>query len=77
MKLSAGDGCEFQEREGAAVEIFTVLGEVAAAVELGDRAFDDRTIGQLQEAFSLIGSFDDFGFEARQDLGERVAEDRP
>ena len=37
----------------------------------------DRTLGQLHEAFCLIGSFDDFGFEARQDFGERVAEDRP
>ena len=34
------DGCEFQERKGAAVEIFLVLGEATAAVEPGDRAFD-------------------------------------
>ena len=52
---------------------FFSLGEAAAAVEPGDRAFDDPTLGQLHEAFCLIGSFDDFGFEAWQDFGERVA----
>jgi Amidohydrolase family len=36
------DGCEFQERKGAAVEIFPVLGEATTAVEPGDRAFDQR-----------------------------------
>jgi hypothetical protein len=40
------DGREFQEREGAPVEIFPVLGEATAAVEPGDRAFDDPTLGQ-------------------------------
>ena len=39
------DGCEFQECEGAAVEIFPVLGETAATVEPSDRAFDDPTLG--------------------------------
>ena len=71
------DGCEFQEREGAAVEIFPVLGEATAAVEPGDRAFDDPTLGQLYEPLGLRGSFDDFGFDTGQDFGERVAEDWP
>jgi hypothetical protein len=71
------DGCEFQECEGAAVEIFPVLGEATAAVEPGDRAFDDPTLGQLYEPLGLRGSFDDFGFDTGQDFGERVAEGRP
>ena len=71
------DGCEFQECEGAAVEIFPVLGEATAAVEPGDRAFDDPTLGQLYEPLRLRGSFDDFGFDTGQDFGERVAEDWP
>jgi len=29
------------------------------------------------EAFRLIGSFDNFGFETGQNLGQRVAKDRP
>ena len=70
------DGCEFQEGERAAVEIFPILGEAAAAVEPGDRAFDDPALGQLHEPLGLRGSFDDFGFESGQDVGERVAEDR-
>jgi hypothetical protein len=40
-----GDGGEFQEREGIAVEIFPVLGEAAATIEPGNRAFDDPTLG--------------------------------
>src|SRR5712691_8159214 len=39
------DGGEFQECKRAAVEIFPVLGEAPAAVEPGDRAFDDPTLG--------------------------------
>jgi hypothetical protein len=71
------DGCEFQERESAAIEIFPVLGEATAAVKPGDRAFDDPTLGQLYEPLGLRGSFDDFGFGTGQDFGERVAEDWP
>ena len=71
------DRCEFQEREGVAVEIFPVLGEATTTVEPRNRAFDDPTLGQLYEPLRLIGSFDDFGFETGQDFGERVAENRP
>jgi hypothetical protein len=71
------DGGEFQEREGVAVEIFPVLGEAAATVEPGNRAFDDPALGQLHEPFDLIGSFDDLGFETGQNPGQRGAKDRP
>ena len=71
------DGCEFQEGERAAVEIFPILGEAATTVEPSNRAFNDPTLGQLYEPLGLRGSFDDFGFEAGQDFGERIAEDRP
>jgi len=39
------DGGEFQEHEGIAVEIFPVVGEAAATIEPGNRAFDDPTLG--------------------------------
>jgi multidrug resistance efflux pump len=39
------DGRKFQERERVTVEIFPVLGEAAATIEPGDRAFDDPTLG--------------------------------
>src|ERR1700751_3557016 len=39
------DGGKFQEREGVAVEVFPILGETAATVEPGDRAFDDPSLG--------------------------------
>ena len=70
------DRCEFQERKRIAVEIFPVLGEAATAVEPGDRAFNDPTLGQLHEPLGLRGPFDDFGFDTGQDFGERIAEDR-
>ena len=39
------DGGEFQEGKTAAVEIFPVLGETAAAVEPSNRTLDDPTLG--------------------------------
>jgi len=39
------DGGELQEGEAAAVEIFPVLGEAAAAIEPSNRAFYDPTLG--------------------------------
>jgi hypothetical protein len=39
------DGGELQEGEAAAVEIFPVLGETAAAIEPSNRAFYDPTLG--------------------------------
>jgi hypothetical protein len=39
------DGGEFQEGESAAVEIFPVLGETAAAIEPSNGALDDPTLG--------------------------------
>ena len=70
------DGCQLQEREGVAVEIFPILGETAATVEPRDRAFDDPTLGQSHEAFGVIGSSDDYGFETRQSFGEGVGKNR-
>jgi len=59
------------------VEAFPVLGEPSASVEPGDGAFDDPTLGQDDEALGLVGSFDDFGFEAREDAGQGAMKDRP
>jgi len=39
------DRGELQESETAAVEIFPVLGETAAAIEPSNRALDDPTLG--------------------------------
>ena len=39
------DGSEFQEGESTAVEIFTVLGEAAAAIEPHNRTFYDPMLG--------------------------------
>ena len=70
------DGGEFQEGKTAAVEIFPVLGETAAAIEPSNRALDDPTLGELHESFGAVGSFDDFGFEIGQDFGEAVGKNR-
>jgi hypothetical protein len=39
------DGRKFQEREGAAVEIFPILGETATTIEPRDGSFNDPTLG--------------------------------
>ena len=59
------------------VDAFPVLGEPSASVEPGDRALDDPTLGQHDEALGLIGSFDDLRFEAREDAGQGAMKDRP
>ena len=70
------DGGKFQEREGVAVEVFPILGETAATVEPGDCALDDPASGQHDESVDLIGAFDDFDFELRQDLRQGFLEHR-
>ena len=71
------NGCEFQECERGAIEIFPIPGESAAAVQPRDGPFDDPTLGQFHEPFRRIGSFDDLGFDTRQDCSERIGENRP
>ena len=63
-------------KNARAVEVFPILGETAATVEPGDRAFDDPTLGQSHEPFGVIGSSDDFSFEMRQGFGERARKNR-
>jgi hypothetical protein len=40
---SETDGCEFQEREGVAVEIFPILGEAATTVKSTIQRLGNRT----------------------------------
>jgi hypothetical protein len=39
------NGCEFQECEHGAIEVFPIPGESAAAVQPRDSPFDDPTLG--------------------------------
>jgi len=71
------DGGELEECERRAVEVLPILGQSAAAVEPGDGALDDPSLGQRHEPLDPIRAFDDFGFEMRQDAGQRRAEDWP
>src|SRR5260370_32904068 len=57
--------------------MFTFLGDAATVIEACDGSFDDPTLGLLHEPFGVSGSFDDFGFETRQDSGEPVRKNRP
>ena len=43
----------------------------------GDGALDDPALRERDEAFDPIRAFDDFGFEMRQDAGQRGVKDRP
>ena len=71
------DGREFEEGECVSVEVLPVLGQSPAAVEPGDRAFDDPALGQRDKALDLVGSLDDLGFETGQDAGQGAVKDRP
>ena len=49
------DGGQVQESQRLAIEIFPILGEVAAAVEPCDRSFDDPAPGQFHEPLKGFG----------------------
>ena len=59
------------------LRLFPVLGQSAAAVEPGDRPFDDPTPGLDDEAPDPIGLFDDLGLEMGPDAGQCTVKDRP
>ena len=65
-----------EEGERVVVAIFPVLGEPAASVEPGDRAFDDPSLGFDDKAFGVISAFDDFDHQAADRIGGAVLEDR-
>ena len=55
-----------EEGERAAVEIFPILGEPAAAAKPTDGALDNPALGQDEETLGLIATADDLGDEVRQ-----------
>ena len=65
-----------EEGQSLQCEFFPVFVRSAAAVEPCEGLFDDPAFGQGDEAFRGIGSFDDFGFEMRQDFGQGVVKNR-
>ena len=71
------DGGELEEGERGSVEVLPVLGQSPAAVKPGDGALDDPALRERDEAFDPIRAFADFGFEMRQDAGQRGVKDRP
>ena len=70
------DRGETQECQGIAGEVFKVLGQSPASVELGEGAFDNPTSRQKLKPFGLIGAFDDFDLKVRQDFGRSLLKDR-
>ena len=54
-----------------AIEIFPILGKPSTSIEPGDGALDDPTARQHHKSFGLIGTFDDFRFELRQEFRKR------
>ena len=57
-----------------AVEVLPIFGEPAAAIEPGDGALDDPSLGQDHKSFDLIRAFDDLDFDARQHPSQGVVE---
>ena len=49
------DGGEAQEGERRTIEVLPVLGEPSAAVEPGESALDNPTLGQYAKSLGLIG----------------------
>ena len=68
---------EAQESERLAIEVLPIFGKPPAAVKPRDGALDDPALGQDRKSFDLIGTLDDFGFEAGHDFRESLLELRP
>ena len=66
-----------EDGEGFVVEVLPVFGEPAAAAQPCERAFDDPSQGQDDEALGVIRAFDDFDGDLRQALFHGLAKDRP
>ena len=60
---------EAEKSERVSGEIFEILGQPAAAIKPSESAFDNPTSRQKLEPFCLIGAFDDFDVQMRQDFG--------
>jgi hypothetical protein len=60
---------EAEESERVSVEVFEIFRQPAAAIEPREGAFDNPTSWQKLKPFGLVGAFDDFDLEVRQDFG--------
>jgi hypothetical protein len=60
---------EAEESERVSGKIFEVFGQAAAPIKPREGAFDNPTARQKLKPFGMIGAFDDFDLEVRQDFG--------
>ena len=60
---------EAEKSECVSVEVFEILGQPAAAIEPSESALDNPTSRQKRKPFGLVGAFDDFDLDVRQDFG--------
>src|ERR1700752_4229082 len=70
------DRGEVEEGEGIVVAVLPVFGEPAAAVEPGNGALNDPTLGLDDKALGAIGTFDDLHQQTAHHCGGTVLEDR-
>ncbi len=66
-----------QERQGLSVEALPILGQAATAIEPGDGALDDPSLGQDRKALCCIGTLDDFHVDLPEDFANGGLKDRP
>lgn len=65
-----------EESECIVVAVFPVLGEATAAIEPGNGALNDPTLGFDDKALDAISALDDLDYQAAHRLGGAAVEDR-
>ncbi len=60
---------EAEESERVSVEVFEIFGQPTAPIKPREGSFDSPTSRQKFKPFGMIGAFDDFDLEVRQDFG--------
>ena len=75
--MASSSAARWYKLSRLSVEILPILGKPSAAIEPRNGALDDPAFGQDHKSADLIGTFDDFNVEMRQNFCKPFRKFRP